>query len=83
MNPENLSQLSDTELLDELKKIKPSPLFDAFFIGFLGGIVIFSVVVSSWGLVTIIPLYLIYLFLKKGKKHKALMAEAEKRGLSF
>jgi hypothetical protein len=81
MNPKELSQLSDEELLEAAKKSKPSPLIDAFFIGFLVGILIYSAAANSWGLVTIIPLYLIYLFLKKPKQYEALKKELKKRNL--
>ncbi|MCS5491028.1 FUSC family protein [Algoriphagus limi] len=79
MNQSELSQLSDEELLEVAKNNKPSPIIDAFFIGFLIGIIIFSVVSNTWGLVTIIPLFLIYIFLKKPKKYEALKQELKKR----
>ncbi len=81
MNQSELSQLSDEELLEVGKNNKPSPIFDAFFIGFLIGIIIFSVASNTWGLVTIIPLFLIYIFLKKPKKYEALKQELKKRNL--
>lgn len=81
MSANDYTKFSDEDLLAEAKKIKPSPVFDAFFIGFLVGIIVFSVAVNTWGLVTLIPLYLIYLFLKKGKNHKALQEEIKKRKL--
>lgn len=81
MNQNELSQLSDKELLELAKNSKPSPLIDAFFIGFLGGIIIYSVVANSWGFLTLIPLYLIYIFLKKPKKYEALKNELKKRNL--
>ncbi|MEM9324308.1 MAG: FUSC family protein [Bacteroidota bacterium] len=81
MNQKVLSQLTDEELLAEFKKIKPAPIMDAFFIGFLIGIVFFSLATSSWGLVTLIPLFIIYGLLKKPKKYKALKEELESRGL--
>jgi hypothetical protein len=81
MNQHELSQLSNEELLEVAKNNKPSPLFDAFFIGFLVGIIIFSVAVNSWGVLTLIPLYLIYLFLKKPKLYEALKNELKKRNL--
>lgn len=81
MTSEKLSQLSDQELLEAAKNNKPSPIFDAFFIGFLIGIIIFSVAANTWGLVGIIPLFLIYLFLKKPKRYEALKRELEKRSL--
>lgn len=81
MNQKELSELTDQELKEESNKIKPSPIVDAFFIGFLIGIIIFSVAVNTWGLVTLIPAFLIYLFLKKSKRNEALKEELTKRGL--
>lgn len=81
MNEEQLSQLSDEELLDVFKNSKPSPLLDAFFIGFLIGIIIYSVAANAWGFITLIPLFLIYLFLKKPKQYKAINSEMERRNL--
>jgi hypothetical protein len=82
MNKKELSELTDQELLDEDKKIKPSPITDAVLIGFLGGIILFSVVKNTWGLVTLLPLFLIYIFLKKGKNKRALQEELKKRNLN-
>lgn len=81
MNQQELSQLSDEELLEEVRKNKPSPLIDAFFIGFLVGILIFSIAANAWGFTSLIPLFLIYLFLKKPKRCEALKKEMEKRNL--
>jgi hypothetical protein len=78
-----ISQLSDKELLEELKKIKPSPLLDTFIIGFLVGIIIFSVAVSSWGFLTLIPLTMIYVFLKKSKRYDAIKNEIKERKLEI
>jgi hypothetical protein len=49
------------------KKSSPSPIVDAFLIGFLVGIIIYSVAVNSWGFLTLIPLFLIYKLMKKPK----------------
>jgi len=81
MNNNQLSQLSDEELLEEVKRIKPSPLLDAFFIGFLVGIIIYSVAANTWGLVTLVPLFMIYGLLKKPKKLEALNKELKERNL--
>ncbi len=81
MNPKELAQLSDEELLELARQNKPSPIIDAFFIGFLVGIIIYSVAANTWGFLTIIPLYLIYIFLKKPKKFAALKKELSKRNL--
>jgi hypothetical protein len=59
MKQDEISQLSNEALQAEANKIKPSPWIDAFFIGFLVGIIIYSVAANTWGLVTIIPLFLI------------------------
>lgn len=81
MNQQDLSQLSDNELREEFNRITPSPLFDAFFIGLLIGIVAFGVAVSAWGFTVLIPLFLIYLFLKKAKRYEALKKELQSRKL--
>jgi hypothetical protein len=81
MSQEELSQLSDEELLEAAKANKPSPMIDAFFIGFLAGIIVFSVVANAWGFFTLIPLFLIYLFLKKPKQYEALKKELKERNL--
>jgi hypothetical protein len=81
MNQKELSELTDQELMEEAKKIKPSPIIDAFFIGFLVGIIIYSVVANSWGFLTLIPLFMIYGLLKKSKKYTALKKELKERSL--
>lgn len=81
MNPKHPSELTDQELREEEQKIKPSPLIDAFFIGFLVGIIIFSVIANSWGFLTLIPLFMIYVLLKKPKKYDALKKELKARNL--
>lgn len=81
MNKEELSKLSDEELLEAKKNSKPKPITDAFFIGFLVGIIIYSVTANTWGFLTLIPLFLIYLLLKKPKQYEALRKELKKRNL--
>ncbi len=81
MEQKELSQLTDKELLELAKYNKPSPIIDAFFIGFLVGILIYSAVANTWGLVSLVPLYLIYIFLKKPKKYEAMKNELKKRNL--
>jgi len=75
------SELTDQQLLEEVKKAKPSPIVDAFFIGFLVGIIIYSVVMNTWGFLTLIPLVMVYWLLKKPKRYEALKGELKKRGL--
>lgn len=51
MEQKELSQLTDKELLEVAKNSKPSPIIDAFFIGFLVGIIIYGVAANSWGFI--------------------------------
>ena len=81
MSKIDLSRLSDEELLREASSNKPSPLLDAFFIGFLVGIIVFGVAASSSGFLLLIPLFLIYILLKKPKRYRALQVEIRNRGL--
>jgi len=60
MKQKELSELTDQELLAEAKKVKSASIMNALLIGFLIGIVIYSVVKNTWGFLTLIPLYLAY-----------------------
>jgi len=64
-----------------LKKIKPSPIFHAFFIGFMIGIIIFRNAKNSGGVVTLIAVFLIYGFKKKIKNIKNIIGIIKKRNL--
>lgn len=81
MNQQELAKLTDEELLEAAKNNKPSPVIDAFFIGFLIGIVIYGAAANAWGFVILLPLFLIYLLLKKPKQYMALQTELKKRDL--
>jgi hypothetical protein len=81
MDSTQLSKLSDQELLQAAKNSKPKPVFDAFFIGFMAGILIYGAAANALGFFMLIPLFMIYLFLKKPKQQKALQDELKKRNL--
>ena len=81
MNEKELSQLTDEELLQTAKNFRPTPIIDALLIGVLLGIIIYGVVANAWGFTILIPLFLIYQFLKKPKSHKALQKELKTRNL--
>jgi len=81
MNQKELSQLTDKELLEVVKNNKPSRIIDAFFIGFLVGIIIYGAAANAWGFVILLPLFLIYILLKKPKRYEELKKELEKRNL--
>ncbi len=81
MSQKELSELTDQELLDEAKKMKSNSIFYSLFIGFLIGIVIYSIVVNSWGFFTLIPLFLAYKFIKNPNDNKALEKLLKERNL--
>lgn len=83
MNEKKLSELTNEELLEKAKKNKPRPIFDATFIGILIGIIIYSIVKNTWGLVTLVPLFLIYQLLKKSKKNDELEKLMKERNLKL
>ena len=56
----DLSQLTDQELLSESKKLKSFSVVNALLIGFLAGIIFYSIAKNSWRMLTLIPLFFIY-----------------------
>lgn len=81
MIQKELPELTDQELIEESKKIKPSLLVDAFFIGFLLGVIVYSLLANTWGFLMLIPLFMIYGLLKKQKRNEALKIELKKRNI--
>ena len=67
MQEKKLSEFSDQELLQEAKKMKSASIINAFLIGLLIGIILYSVVKNSWGFLTLLPLFLIYKLSNKSK----------------
>ena len=67
MKQKELSSLTDEELLNEAKKMKSISITNAVFIGFLIGIVVYSVAKNTLGLVTLIPLFFAYKLINKPK----------------
>ena len=59
MTEEQLSELTDQELLALAKKMRTTAVQSALLIGFMIGIIIYSVVVNSVGFFTLIPLFFI------------------------
>lgn len=55
-----LSKWTDQALLDEAQKMKSFSITNAFIVGFLIGIVVYSFAKNSWGFLTLIPLYIVY-----------------------
>ncbi len=63
---ENLEE-EGKEQMGETKKTKSNPMINALLIGVMIGIIIFSIVKSTLGLFTLIPLYFIYKLVNKPK----------------
>lgn len=81
MKKKELAELTDEELLREAKKQKKSEFMSALVIGFMAGVIVFSVVKNTLGLCTLIPLYFIYKIVKNPKKSKALEVLLKERNL--
>lgn len=60
MKQKKISELTDQELLKEAKKMKSTSITNAVLIGFLIGIVIYSIMKNSLGFFTLIPLFFAY-----------------------
>lgn len=69
--------LSDQELLDEAKSLQSFSLTNALLIGFLAGIVIYSIFKSTFGLLMLIPLYMIHRFANDPRARRAALIEQE------
>lgn len=72
MPQKELSELTDQELLEEAKKQKPAPIVSALLIGFLIGIIIYSILKNSVGFFTLIPLFFVYKMFKNSNSNKDL-----------
>jgi riboflavin transporter FmnP len=81
MNQNELSELTDQELFQEAKKMKSNSTINALIIGFMIGIVIYSIVVNSWGFFTLIPLFFAYKLINHSKKNKTLEKLLKERNL--
>ena len=85
MEQKEYTQMTDQELLGEAKKMKSFSIVNALLIGFLAGVIVYSVVKNSWGMLTLIPLYFIYKMINdpKNKKVKELQNLLKERNLKW
>ena len=60
MKQKDLTELTDQELLEESKKPKSNTATNALLIGFLIGILLYSILVNSIGFFSLIPLFFIF-----------------------
>jgi hypothetical protein len=84
MPPKNLSDFTDQELLSESKKLKSFSIVNALLIGFLAGIIFYSIAKNSWGMLTLIPLFFIYKLVNdpKNKRSKEVEDLIKERNLN-
>ena len=83
MKQKGLSELTDKELLQLAKKSKSTNITNAVLIGFLIGIVFYSVMKNSLGFLTLIPLFFAYVLINKSKHNsKELVALLKERNLN-
>ena len=81
MTKDELSKLSDSELLAEAKKLKSNAVVNATLIGVMIGIVIYSAVKNTLGFFTLIPLFLAFKVFHKPKEREALDSVLKERNL--
>jgi len=81
MKEKKLSELTDQELLQEAKKMRSATVINALLIGFLVGIIFYSIVKNSLGFLTLIPLFLIYKLVNNSKNDKELENLLKERNL--
>lgn len=78
MKPESLTELSNQELLQQIKRIKTNLIIDAAIIGSTIGVVIYSAVQNGFGFFTFFPLLLAYIIIRNSKNNKILEKEIQK-----
>lgn len=78
MKKENLTKLSNQELIQKIKNIKNNKIIDAAIIGFTIGIVIYSAVKNGFGFFTFFPLLLTYVIARNSNNNKILEKEIQK-----
>ena len=77
MKPEKLTELSDQELLQNLKAIKTNKIIDALIIGVTIGIVIYSAVKNGFVFFTFFPLILAFIIGRNSKNNQILENEIQ------
>jgi hypothetical protein len=78
MKTENLTELSDQELLQKLHRIKNNKIIDATIIGFSIGIAIYGTVKNGFEFFTFFPLILAYIVVRNSTNNKILEKEIQK-----
>ena len=67
MTEKKLAELTDEELLQKAKKMKSTSITNAVLVGFLIGIIFYSILKNSLGFFTLIPLFIVYKLINNSK----------------
>lgn len=78
MKPENLTELSDQQLLQKINKIRSNRIIDGVIIGLTLGVVAYSAVKNGFGFFTFFPLLLTYVIVRNSKNNKILEKEIQR-----
>lgn len=81
MEQKELTALTNEELLQEMKKMKTTRIYDAGIIGVLIGAAFYGTVKAGFGIFTFIPLAYTPIAAKNNKKYNALKELLKERGL--
>ena len=81
MPQKELSELTDQELLDKAKKMKSKAMTNAVLVGFMIGIIIYSILNKSIGIFTLIPLLFAIKVINDSKNSNALKKLLKERNL--
>jgi hypothetical protein len=81
MDKKDLTGLTVEELKEEAKKLKSFSIMNAFIIGFLIGIVVYSLIKNTFGFLMLIPLYIIYKLVNDPREKRK--KEVEKKQIVF
>jgi len=81
MEQKKLSELTNEELVQEAKNMKPTKLYEAVIFGLLIGIAIYSSVANGFGLLTFLPLVYLPIAARNRTKIKALEKLLTERNL--
>lgn len=84
MSTKEVSELTDQELLEEANELNSFSITNALIIGFLIGIIFYSLAKNTWGMLTLIPLYFVYKLINdpKNKRYKAVEELLKERKLN-
>ena len=82
MEQKPLSELTEQELQQELKKRKQSQIFAALFVGFSVGVAVWAATHKGGFWVTLLPLLLAYFFRKTPVELEEVKKEIESRKIS-